>query len=218
MAYRQLEHHHHHDNRTAQKLVTPAEFFMTNGSTFDLAFPCFYKEIHKPIRARHHCRAWHDHVGNPDPMHPDDVCQDYDFAALHCHGDPCYHGEYDIPWMGHSDHPYDHPHGAPLHPDHPHRHAFNRIDMAKLVPIHLLQEGYERCEVAFLPSLPGLSAKAWIDEADDWIIRVKFSAWVEDDDFKPQSTRFAVRVYNDGEERCDVASIAEIVVMPAARW
>lgn len=215
MAYRQLEHKPHPHNRTAQKLVTPARYYITNGSTFDLALPCFYKEIHPPIRARHHCRDWHDHVGQPDPMHADHVCQDYDFASVHCHEDPCYHGQYDIPWHGQGDNPY--PHHPPHHPPHHHRHAFHRIDMAKLIPIHLLKEEYKTVEVAFQPVISGLNATGYIDEADDWIIRVHFVALVDDEEFKPQKTKFAVRVYNDDKSICDVAAIAEVIVMPAAR-
>lgn len=208
MAYRQIEQHHHHHNRTAQKLVTPARFYITNGSTFDLGLPCWYREIHPPIRARHHCRDWHDHVGQPDPMHPDHVCQDYDFASVHCHQPE--HPEHG-PRPGHHPPPY-----APHHHD-IHRHAFNRIDMAKLIPIHLLEEGYETVEVAFQPKISGLTAEAYIDEADDWVIRVHFVAQVDMEDFKPMSTKFAVRVYNGDKTDCDVAAIAEVIVMPAAR-
>lgn len=217
MAYRQIEHHHHHENRTAQKLTTPARFYMTNGSTFDLGLPCWYKEIHPPIRARHHCRDWHDHAGQPDPMHPDHVCQDYDFASVHCHGDPCDHGRYDYPDIcgvrpGHHPPPY-----APHHHDVPHRHAFNRIDMAKLIPIHLTEEGYKTVEVSFEPEIEGLEAEAWIDEGDDWVIRIHFVAQIDMEEFKPMSTKFAVRVYNNDKTVCDVAAIAEVIVMPAAR-
>ena len=220
MAYRKIEehHHHHHGNRTAQKLTTPAQFWMTNGSTFDLALPCWYREIHKPIRARHHCRDWHDHVGQPTPTHPDQVCQEWDYAIVHpdrisseyIHDD-------------HLPHPcgmdkFGHPAPYSVHPhDLPHRHAFSRIDMAKLIPIHLTKEGYTTVEVAFEPVISGLTATAEIDESDDWVIRVHFKAIIDMEDFEPVRTKFAVRVYNKGKTECDVAAIAEVIVMPAAR-
>lgn len=201
MGYRKLEHHHHHGNRTAQKTSTPARYIMENGTTFMLAVPCWYKEIHLPERAWHHCRAHHDHFGWPDPMRPDHSCQDHDFPV-----DGCHHHHHHDEIECHN--PYKHIH-------HHHHHL---IDMAKLFPIHLKKEGYGNPTVVFDKNYKGLTTKAYIDDAEDWVIRLFISAYLDEAVDEPVNTRFTVKVSRTDEAKnkiVDVASRGILRVLPA---
>ena len=187
MGYRQIEKHKPKPNRTAQKTATPVRYFMQNGTTFNLAIPCWYKEIHKPIKAHHHCRAKHDHYGWPNPDHPDHSCQWHDFA-IECHNPFRHHGEC-----------------------HHHHHY---IDMADLFPIHLTKEGYSKIIIAFDKELEGLEAEGYIDEKDDWVIRVDFSAYLLEAIDKHVDVRFVVKVADEDETMVDVASFGLLRILP----
>lgn len=198
MGYRKLEHHHHHHNRTAQKTSTPARYIMENGTTFMLAVPCWYKEIRLPERAFHHCRACHDHHGWPEPRHPDHSCQDHDFPVEHIH----HHDEWQC----------NNPYGDI------HRHHHHYLDMRKLFPIHLTGEGYSNPTVVFDKEYKGLSAKAYIDSKDDWVIRMFISAYLEEAEDKPIDVRFVVKVQRTDKDKnkiVDVASRGKLRILPA---
>ena len=190
MGYRQLEHHHHHGNRTAQKTTTPSTYYMENGTTFNLAIPCWYKELHTPIRYHHHCRFKHDHHGWPEPRHPDHSCQPHDFPKIPCHN----------PERAH------------------HHHHHHYVDMASVFPIHLTSEGYDEITVVFSDPVEGLSSVAYVDESDDWVIRIFFSAFVEEATDKPYETRFIVKAGRDdesGHRVTDVVSRGKLKILPA---
>ena len=198
MAYRQLEHKHKPQNRTAQKTTTPARYFMENGTTFNLAIPCWYKEIHLPERAFHHCRWHHDHHGWPEPRHPDHSCQDYDFPVEH---------------LNHHDH-------LDCHNPYPdiHRHHHHYLDMTELFPIHLIKEGYKSATVVFDKNYSGLTARAYIDLVDDWVVRLHFSAYLKEAQEKPVEVRFIVklnRTDEEGNKIVDVASRGRLKILPA---
>lgn len=159
MSYRINEPKPPAPRRTMEKMTTPSDLFITLGTTVNLAIPCWYIETRKPRPAKPHCRTWHDHIGWPSPTHPDHICQAYDFA------DSCEH------------------HGMKGHPS---RHVFNRgycdqlIDARKLIPVHLLKEGYTKAEVK-IEYMEGddrvkLTGSAVIDSTDDWIVRINLDS------------------------------------------
>lgn len=189
MSYRiNEEKHEHKGNRTIEKTITPATFYITNGQEARLAFPCWYKEVFPPIPVQHHCRDWHDHIGWPSPNHPDHICQHWDFASHVCH----HHG----------------------HKDFCH-HCDDFIDLSKLWPIHLIKEGYEDVTVQVGESIPGLKAKGSIDEKRDWIVRVWFSAMIPNLE-KPYETKLAVRIHNEKLKKTDTVFLGKLIVLPAA--
>lgn len=204
MSYRIQQPKPHKPHRTAQKTTTPSRYYMTNGTTFDLAIPCWYQEIHKPVRAKVHCKDWHDYIGRPSPNHPDHSCQLHDFAAYdhHDHHEHC-REEHSHTW-----------HHDPHHLHH-RGHVRHLVDMAQLIPIHLSKEGYENVIIATNETYEGLVIKGWIDEVDDWVIRVKFNARLEEATEKPVEIRFIVKVTNETEEAVDTVSLGHLVIMPA---
>ncbi len=64
--------------------------------------------------------------------------------------------------------------------------------MSSVFPIHLRAEGYTDITVSFKDAPEGLTASAWIDEKDDWIIRVHFSAACADAIQDPVKVMYAV--------------------------
>lgn len=153
MSYRIKEHHHHHGHRTMVDIATPMRVTVHNGATAHLAIPCWYQEVQKPVRAKHHNVHWHHHVGWPSPNHPDHICQ------------LAYEGRH-------------YGHRCPLGHDHCHKTCSHYIDMRNIMPIHLLSEyeNYQTARVVFDNKPNGLTAQAWIDEIDDWVVRVLFGA------------------------------------------
>lgn len=211
MAYRRLEPHKKEPNRTMQDTTTPSRLFIDNGATADFAVPCWYAEMRPPVRATLHSRPWHDHLGWPNPDRPDRSCQNYDFAHHSCHkghridvppfGSQLRHGAHGCGQCGHCD---------------------DFIDLAEFFPIHLTAEGYTRVSVSFVDRPEGLTYEAWIDPKDDWIVRVFFSANVDEAVREPQKCVFSVKVHRDGGpspswkggERADIVYRGEIVIIP----
>lgn len=188
MSYRIGEPKPKKPNRTVQKLTTPSEIFVTNGSIADIAFPCWYQEIEHALRARRHCSHWHDHVGQPSPNHPDHVCQPHDYAHEHFH----HH-----------------------HKDH-HFHDLHRyIDMATLTPIHLLKEGYSKVIISTSEKYEGLSLEGIIDEEEDWVVRLNINADLEEAAEDPVKVKVVIKVADEDESIIDVAAICTLVIMPA---
>ena len=166
-------------HRTVENLTTPGTIYAANGSIATFAFPCYYQEIHPPIRAHHHCKDWHDHVGVPSPNHPDRSCQPYyEFASwwteMH---------ELD---KGYPD--YHH------HPVHWRRRLRHFLDMRSLIPIHLLAEGYERVIIGIHDKPEGLEVKGWIDKRFDHVIKISFDLQIPEAELKPQDYLFSVSV------------------------
>lgn len=199
-------HHHRKPNRTVQKVTTPATFYVTNGQETRLAFPCWYNEILPPMHFRHHCRDLHDHIGWPDPQHVDRSCQEWDFAKHEPH-----HGCRDSSHR----HAPSSAHVCKSGAMHHYHHCSDRLDLGRMHPIHLLKEGYEKITVQTSDVKSGLAAKGWIDESEDWVVRVWFKADIADLK-KPFVTDLAIRANNDELKKIDTIFLGRLVVLPAA--
>ena len=194
--------------RTMQDTATPAVVYAHNGTTADLAIPCWYQEVHKPIRMKRHDRKFHDHIGWPCPDHPDDSCQLFEpFEA------------------GHREPPHTVMGGHP-----PVRRL---LDMARLTPIHLTSdyEGYSSARVEFVGEHEGITASAGIDSLEDWVVRVHFDIKDPNALEEPQTYKFTVFVDADARQRrnpktgqpgttqakrSDIVCLAELTVLPSA--
>lgn len=180
--------------RTMQDTATPGEIFVHNGCTAILAIPCYYQEVRPPIPARPHDRMLHDMLGWPWPNKPDHSCQEWDFDRHHCRRTP--HMKHCPPKCEHF------------------------IDMRKLFPIHLREEGYTRCSVNIAEDPDDISAHAEIDDTDDWIIRVEFAPLIADlltPDDSPATFHYSVFVDNQDDEdsRSDLVALGKLTVLPA---
>lgn len=184
--------------RTMQDTATPAKVFVHNGCTADLAVPCWYQEIHPPVRMKPHDRPRHDHMGWPDPCRPDMSCQLYEPFEAGFPPEPCH------------THMGGHPPVRKL------------VDMSRVYPIHLSSEdeGYSKARVSFVGDHDGITATASIDADQDWIVRVRFEVRDANALEEPQTYRFTVFV--DAEAtgklgaRSDIVCLGELVVLPAA--
>ena len=181
--------HHKPELRTVQDTVTLSTVFVQNGTIFEVACPCWYLEVERPRRAHCHDRKYHDHVGWPSPRHPDHVCQSWDFAHSCCSHDAHKH-----------------------HCDHCHMY----LDMGRLIPIHLKDEGYTTVRVAMDDAPEGLKVSGRIDSRDDWIIRLTIEAKVASAIKEKKKCRFTVFIDGKFEDRnvTDVIATGKIVVLP----
>lgn len=186
MGYRIGEKKPHKPNRTMQDVATPSDIFIVNGETSRLAIPCWYYIIDPPIEAHPHSRMHHDHVGWPSPNHPDHICQRWDFAHSCC--------GYDM-----------HKHVC----DHCHMY----LDMDTMAPIHLTREGYTNAYISFDENISGLTSDCYIDEKEDWVIRVNLKAKCEKAIKEKQRIRFTVFVSN-GSDIIDIASTGFLTILP----
>lgn len=192
--------------RTMQKTSTRGTVYVADGTTAHLAIPCYYMEMHRPIPAEPHDRMRHDMLGWPTPDKPDSCCQEWDFANSCCRRTP-------------------HMKCCPPHCEH-------FIDMRRLFPIHLLDEGYTDFEVEMIAAPGGLSASASVDPVDDWVVRVDITADIgmnnllRSDDmngtkFITQFSVFATAIGDrelspDLGDRRDLIFNGNIVVIPTA--
>lgn len=206
MGYRNDCEPHHHVERTIDKTTTPGTFYIVNGQEARLAFPCWYNEVEPPMYAWHHCRDLHDHVGWPSPDHPDSSCQESDYVwprhfnckhATHRHDIGSHYACNDKC-------SYDH-----------HDFCSNYLNLDCLVPVHLLEEGYKDVIVQVDDKATGLSADGWIDEKEDWVIRVLFKAMMPDLE-KPFVTKLAVRTSSEQLRKIDTVFLGKLVVLPSA--
>lgn len=209
--------HKPHARRTVVDVATPVKLYAHNGTTADFAFPCWYQEVHKPVRAHLHDRHRHDHEGWPSPAHPDHSCQLW-APDLH----ECRIGRH--------------------HECSPHCDMY--IDMDGISPIHLLDEGYTEAHVAWATKRKGdgdewivgeppegIDVEAWIDPDEDWVVRV----FIDVDDptalEDPSMYRLTVFVNKPAEDvesirrpgvtthipaRSDIVALSELVVLPSA--
>lgn len=144
MAYRNLDKKKP-VRRVLQDTTTPNRTYVQNGATAYLAVPCWYMEARPPRKVGPHHRDHHDHWGWPDPVHPDESCQDTS------HLDEVYrYHESEQGW---------------------HR-VYRLLDMSRLIPIHLEREGYKTVEVAMERPPEGLTAGGRID---DFTVRFWFA-------------------------------------------
>lgn len=190
MGYRKLEHPHRpHGQRTVQDTTTPGTIFIQNGATGYFAFPCWYLEVPAPVRWRPHNRPHHDHIGWPDPQHPDHSCQDHDF-----HLRACTH--------------HDGVHGCDGHQVY--------LDQRRVSPIHLLKEGYEDIEIALDEAPQGLTVVGHIDATEDWVVRVDVKAMCPDAIKEKVEARYTVYAIGDidGKNVRDVVARGKLVILP----
>lgn len=145
MGYRKLEHKPKPKRRTFHDTSTRNKIFVQNGVTGYFAIPCWYNEMRHPVHTRIHSVDHHDHIGWPNPDHPDHSCQ-----AAHKH---------------YLEIPYDHHH-------HGWHDVHHLIDMSSVFPIHLKKEGYTSISVALENPPSGLKITGAIDPSNDWIVRL----------------------------------------------
>ena len=118
----------------------------------------------------------------------------------------------------------------------PHHHHRWFVDLDHLIPINLVDEGYEYVDVSFDTSyIPEdmyetlayqLSATGEIDPVDTNLIRVEvfcnldFRQWDPDHylirDKKPLLIPYTINAVDDGDNRNDVVATGNLVVMPSA--
>ena len=175
--------------RTMQDTTTESTVYVQNGTTAYLAIPCWYLEVEPPKRAHYHSRQHHDHVGWPSPNHKDHICQSWDFAHSCCSFDKHKH-ECD--------------------------HCERYLDMDRLIPIHMLQEGYTDIEIAMIDAPDGLKVSGYIDEKKDWIVRILFDAKCEDALEDKLVVRFSVFANGDLGNRpvSDIVADGILEILP----
>jgi len=183
-------------HRSLQDTATPGEVWVHNGCTADLAIPCWYLEVHPPIRLHPHDTHYHDHIGWPSPNHPDHICQRW--AP----------DEHNLPFEL--------------------RHETTRprwlLDPKYIAPIHLLSEdeGYSSVTVNWLSDHNGVTAVGWIDEVEDWVVRVRFDVASPNALEEPLDLKFAAFVNSTGDEarglsaRRDLVLLGTLHILPAA--
>lgn len=189
-------------HRSMQDTATPGEVFIHNGCTAHLAIPCWYLETRPPIPAHHHDRQHHDMIGWPTPTRPDHCCQEWDFDRSCCSKNPR---------LRH----------CPPHCEH-------FLDMGRLIPIHLTEEGYTDIEVNFLdsdrntvsPIRHQVDAEATIDPVDDWVVRIAFSVYMEDKALIPEDDPvvfyYSVYLISAKEpQRRDLVTVGKLIVLPS---
>lgn len=171
-------------SREMQDTVTPGSIVIHAGETANLAIPCFYQEIHRPVPVKPHDRLRHDTLGWPTPDRPDHSCQEWDFDRHVCRRTP--HMKCDPP------------------------HCERYVDMGSLFPIHLTEEGYGNVKVVLQTDI--VTASAWVDEEQDWVIRLRLSSDPNAEVTEPMHTSAAVYVDDVGEE-ARAAAISHLVAL-----
>ena len=208
MSYRIHEHHPHKARRTVEATASPMKVFVTNGASAHIAFPCYYQEVVKPLPALHHNIHLHHHRGWPVYNHPDHICQMMYTPNMCGFKGGC-------------------------------KACRHYLDARTIFPIHLRDEAErykDECEVVFWNDngfVSEIGTSAWIDEADDWVVRVSFWPAIMEAITKPMHYRFTVFATADpyttrvtdhktGEEivrnfpgRKDVVGLGELVVLPS---
>ena len=173
--------------RSMQDTATPGTVFVHQGTTAHLAIPCFYQEAHAPIHTVPHDRMLHDTLGWPTPYHPDHSCQEWDFDRHCCRRTP--HLKFCPP------------------------SCERFVDLGRLFPIHLTEEGYDGVEVEQQTELVTVTGR--IDPDQDWVVRLDVESEVDMSVTKPQRTSVAVYVTR-GDDARDLVSLVKVIVLPVA--
>ena len=173
--------------RSMQDTATPGTVFVHQGTTAHLAIPCFYQEAHFPVHAHPHDRMRHDMLGWPTPEHPDHSCQEWDFDRHCCRRTP--HMKFCPP------------------------SCERFVDLGRLFPIHLTDEGYDGVEVEQQTEL--VTVTGHIDSDQDWVVRLDVESDVDISVTKPQRTSVAVYVTR-GDDARDLVSLVKVIVLPVA--
>lgn len=140
--------------RNVQNLSTPLMIYWTGDTSFEFAFPCTYRIFKESEHHRMHC------ITLP---HPDWTKEGKDiFVSRTDNYLPCfYHHHYCC--------------DSPHHYKHSCHKCCHYVDMTRSVPIHFLKEGYTTAKFTAYDddNTPvEIDGEAWIDEEDDWVIRV----------------------------------------------
>lgn len=196
MSYRVHEEKPHVQSRTIQETATPMHFYIQEGSKGHFAIPCWYVETKPPDKAHFHNREKHDHYGWPGPDHPDHICQHYHY---HWHT----HDNCGVCGLGHK---------------RCHRQCKDYLDMRKVFPIHLRDEGYDdKVEVRFAPLRKwddtGLKITSHIDIQDDWVVRVIVDSTACDT--KGRRRDVSVALYAHRGDHVDPVTVALLTIIPA---
>lgn len=87
-------------------------------------------------------------------------------------------------------------------------------------PIHLIEEGYNTVEIKFDDAdiAQYLTAEAWIDEEDDYIVRVKVHANLPLFEDKPKETRFTVFAAKTDGTAIDAVHHGFVTVLPGSPY
>lgn len=201
MGYRVHEHRPHKARRTIENITTPMRVYTTNGSIADVAFPCYYQEIVKPVPAVHHDIHWHHHIGWPVYNHPDHICQ-----------------------MMYTPNTCGHRGGCKSC-----RHYLDARTIFP-IHLTDEKEGYaeDGFEVVFWTEdgkVDGITATARVDDWEDWVVRVNFQTAIMDAIQHPRHYRFTVfanapEISEDEHGRYwparrDVVGLGELVVLPS---
>ena len=131
---------------------------------------------------------------------------------------------------GHDPHYHDHKHWPTwdYHPGSicqmpPPRNRFRWLRHGVIVDmerIHLIEEGYDQATVSYEDNTIAqhLSTKAWIDESDDYIVRMNIGANLDTFSDKPIDIRFTVFVSkSDGSAR-DAVCHGILTVLPGGAF
>ena len=196
----------------AHDVPTPSIITVKNGKISVIAFPCWYYEIRRPERAVVHNRTLKDHLGYPGPNGAfgtgvyDNVSQERDLAR---HPEPQHippEGLSPLMHYQHGHHPSSnlHLHGRPdvCGP------LCDQVDQTRLIPIHLKKYGYQ-VSVVF-DEFEGLTMNTYIDQEDDWIIRLKITTNCPAADKQPLFSRFAISGLADDGRRDVISGMLKI--------
>ena len=154
--------------RSVESIATPFRVWVTNGTSTEVAIPCFYQEIRPPMPAVHHDVHWHHHIGWPSPHHPDHICQmaykPHECGRRHC--------------------------------DKTCRHY---LDPRTIIPIHFDKEPYGEFWIAFtdengntFESNESIDAEVWVDNWEDWVVRIMFHTSDADAILEPKKYLFTI--------------------------
>lgn len=86
-----------------------------------------------------------------------------------------------------------------------------------VIPIYLTAEGYTRIEIVFDDRPSGLEAIGRIDSAEDWVIRLDFSAKLDEavvEKFINNFTIFAYIEVDDEIVKTDIVCRGQLTVLP----
>ena len=93
-----------------------------------------------------------------------------------------------------------------------HCHCDELVDMDKLIPIHLREEGYTKASISFIDKPAGLTATASIDNTYDHIIRISLNAQVPTATTEAVNCTFVVHVVRPNT--IDIVYHGVLVILP----
>lgn len=98
-----------------------------------------------------------------------------------------------------------------------HRHDCNHNEK-NLSPIHLTEEGYTRVEVIFDDQPVGLVATAYIDEEEDWVIRLELNAQLDEAIEQRFRCRYTILIHMEVDNvitKTDMVCKGKLTVLPS---